>query len=345
MSQLVVVHGTGLIGGSIGLGLAGQGWSVAGWDPDTQRLGEALDRGAVHEILVDNTAGLDEADLVVLAGPAREIAAALPEMNCSRLVTDVAGVKSDIVEAAAALPHFVGGHPMAGGTSIGPSLASATLFHGAAWALTTDGTAEADLERMYEVVRSLGANPISITAQEHDNRVARVSHLPHVIAAALTGLVHEDDPSMSLAGGGFRDLTRVAGATGTWWADILADNSDHVAAALTDMIGRLSEWRDSVEHQDRDSLRRELDEARSQRSHATETQARVGVILRDRPGEIAKVGRALEASKVDVRDFQLRHAEHGGGGVLTITVVAAGADKLRSALTEHGFELQSDSQR
>jgi prephenate dehydrogenase len=263
-------------------------------------------------------------------------------METSSLVTDIAGVKASIVSAASHIPHFVGGHPMAGGETTGASLATRTMFHGATWVLTSDGADPVDIAHMEEITRSLGANPVVMTAEEHDGAVARVSHLPHVIAAALMRLADADQATLSLAGTGFRDLTRIAAGDSTWWAEVLTANAAQVDASIEELQKALDAWRRIIGDNSAGELDAELESARVARSGLGEHHTQVRVVLLDRPGEIARVGHALETSRVDVRDFQLRHGEHGGGGILTISVKGNGKDALTMALIDEGFEVRVD---
>jgi prephenate dehydrogenase len=336
-SSRAVIHGTGLLGASVGLGLRSQGWEVAGWDPDPAALTEASRRGAIGMQLDGPET---EADLVVLAAPPDAITRSLVEMQTDSLVSDIAGVKLPVVAAAAHLRHFVGGHPMAGGETTGASLATRTMFHGATWVLTSDEADPGDIARMEEIVRSLGANPLVMTAEEHDAAVARVSHLPHVLAAALMRLVDADPATLSLAGGGFRDLTRIAAGDSTWWAEVLTANAEQVSTSIEDLQRALEGWRRIIGDNGEGELDAELEAARVARSGLGEHHTQVKVVLVDRPGEIARVGHALETSRVDVRDFQLRHGEHGGGGILTISVKSQGRDALTMALIDEGFEVR-----
>ena len=338
-SPRAIIHGTGLLGASVGLGLRSQGWEVAGWDPDPDAMSEASRRGAIGEQLDGPET---KSDLLVMAAPPDAIVASLGDLNTDTLVTDIAGVKLPIVAAAANLPHFVGGHPMAGGETTGASLATRTMFHGATWVLTSDDADSDDIVRMEEIVRSLGANPLVMTAEEHDAAVARVSHLPHVLAAALMRLVEADPATLSLAGGGFRDLTRIAAGDSTWWAEVLTANAEQVSASIEDLQRALDRWRRIVGEDGEGELDTELEAARVARSGLGEHHTQVRVVLLDRPGEIARVGHALETSRVDVRDFQLRHGEHGGGGILTISVKGEGKDALTVALIDEGFEVRVD---
>lgn len=338
-SRRAIIHGTGLLGASVGLGLRSQGWEVAGWDPDPDAMTEASRRGAIGEQLDGPETN---SDLVVMAAPPDAIVASLGDLNTEALVTDIAGVKLPIVAAAAHLPHFVGGHPMAGGETTGASLATRTMFHGATWVLTSDDAKSDDIARMEEIIRSLGANPLVMTAEEHDAAVARVSHLPHVLAAALMRLVEAEPATLSLAGGGFRDLTRIAAGDSTWWAEVLTANAEQVSASIEDLQQALDGWRRIIGDNGEGELDAGLEAARVARSGLGEHHTQVRVVLLDRPGEIARVGHALETSRVDVRDFQLRHGEHGGGGILTISVKGEGRDALTVALIDEGFEVRVD---
>jgi prephenate dehydrogenase len=338
LSQALIL-GTGLIGASVGAGLTGRGWHVAGWDPDRAALAEALEMGAVSEVVSDPFGAAGEVDLVVLCGPAAAIIETLERLETDALVTDVAGVKVPVVRAARHLARFVGGHPMAGRESSGPGSASAAMFRGAAWILTEDGAAETDLKVMEETVEELGAFPVRMSAEAHDAAVAAVSHLPQVVASALVDLVASDSTAFSLAAGGFRDVTRIALSEPGWWTDILTENRQPLSELLRRLSAELEEWAERVEAADRMAVAERLESARRARKGLAPPVAAVRVLLEDRPGEIARVGHALAEAEVDVRDLQLRHATRGGGGVLTLSVTPGQEVRLAEALRAEGFRL------
>lgn len=333
------ILGTGLIGASVGIALGRVGWTRIGWDPDRPALEKAMRFGAVDEAAHDAADALEGADLVVLAGPVAAVVDTLRGMDTDALVTDVAGVKTPVVDAGSHLRHFVAGHPMAGRETSGPEGSSGDLFRGATWVLCTDGADAADLERMTGIVSSLGAVPAVMSAAEHDVAVAAASHLPHVVAGALVRTVGENPDALALAAGGFRDLTRVVTSDPGWWIEVLVSNGPAVAAAMRRLAGELTTTADLIDSGDAGELRARLDSARHVRSGMSAPVEGIGVILADRPGEMARVGHALSESGVDLRDLQLRHATHGGGGVLTLSVRVAEAEGLRAALREEGFEL------
>ncbi len=326
-----LISGTGLIGTSIALDLKSLGWETLGWDPDPGALAGAVRVGAVSAIETPSAITLKPEDLVVLAGPPSAVREALPGLVTPALVIDVASVKAPIVTLART-DRFVGTHPMAGREITGPDAARQGLFRGATWVVVTDGANEPDLAIVESIIRHLGARPVRMGAEEHDAAVARISHLPQIVAAALLDGAGEIDGAMDLAAGSFRDLTRVAASDPSIWMDILTTNRDEVVAAVERLRERLAALTISD-----DDLAKTLTEARRLRASLTPGLAVVRVALEDRPGEIATVGRALAETGIDVRDLQLRHAPYGGGGILTVSVRLGDEEAFRSALEAAGL--------
>lgn len=335
-----LIHGTGLIGSSIGLGLSAVGWEVWGWDPDPAALDESLRLGAIVRTMETDLEGLDSADVMILAGPPHATLLSLATIETDALVTDIASIKQAIVGAASGQPHFVAGHPMAGSAASGARHASGHLFHGAKWVICDDGASTADIHTVEDLVTSLGASPVLMTAQEHDRSVALVSHLPRVLASALVRLAGEDPQALNVSAGSFRDLTRVAASGSDWWTDVLFRNSSQVESTITSLQALLSQISSLLAQGDQAGIAQFLRDTSETRSHISAPAAEVRVILFDRPGEIAKVGEALAESAVDLRDLQLRHAEHGGGGILTLSVGVDSTESLRDALEVRGFEIE-----
>lgn len=341
MARLAVI-GTGLIGASVALALREQGWVAAGWDPSSEALTLARERGAIDHAAATVEEATAGADLVLLAGPLHANLEILAGLVTDALVTDVTSVKAPLAEAAPPGLRFVGGHPMAGREHAGPGAASPGLFRGAPWVICDDGADPDDVGYLFEVVVSVGAYPVVMTADRHDQVVASVSHLPHLLAVSLVNTVTENPDASELVSGSFRDLTRVAATESSWWPEVLAANAKSVAASVDRLVAYLEDLRDRALQGDTHGLGERLELARSRRAGMAPPVARVSVALQDRPGEIARVGHALETSRVDVRDLQLRHAVHGGGGVLTLSVRPGEVETLRSALVGEGFEIETD---
>jgi prephenate dehydrogenase len=337
VERRAAVIGTGLIGGSIAAGLRASGWAVAGFDADPDALATAVHRSLIDRASDSMDAAIEKADLVVIAAPPKATIEILANLSTDAVVMDVAGVKEPIVSAAADLRNFVATHPMAGRETSGPEAASAALFQGASWVII-DGPNDAASSVVVEVIESLGAQPIAMSATAHDRAVALISHLPQVVASSLLSAAGTDPVSLQLAAGSFRDLTRVGASQPLPWVEILKTNQDavlHVIGALRERLAAM----ESAIMSDDDSLLTVLSEAQQIRQGLGSPVVPVRVALADRPGELAKVGHALEASGVDIRDIQMRHAPYGGGGVLTLSVRPGEEGALGLALEEEGLLL------
>lgn len=337
------VLGTGLIGGSVAAALRANGWYVTGWDPSEEARSVILELGVVDAIEADVVSAMADAALIVLAGPPAAIAATLRETDPAHfgdaLVIDVGGVKQQAIAAGGDVPRFVGTHPMAGREHGGAAGASAALFHGALWIITEDGASAEDLDVVEKLIEDFGASPFRMSAAHHDEAVALISHLPQVVAASLVGLAQDAPEVIELASGSFRDLTRVALSDPGMWTDILFSNQESVTTALADLESTLGAFRQALRDGDRGWVTGRLVKSRETRAAMAPPVVGIEVHLKDEPGELAGVGRALAATRCDIRDLQMRHGPHGGGGILTLSVRPGEAASLRAALLAEKFTL------
>ena len=259
----VAVIGLGLIGGSLLRALAAEGHFVSGYDldPQTRAAAGALAKAAtlpqsadpatrgiafkgewrVAGSIAEAVAG---AELVVLAVPLPAIPGVLAELTGHPgLLTDVTSVQGPVRDLMAGR-RFVGGHPMAGSESSGFLASDPKLFDGSAWVLclepdTTDLTDWLTLARLYT---GLGARVVPVTAADHDRTVAEISHVPHLLAAALSTVLAGNPLAGLLAAGSFRDGTRVAGTRPELIAAMGGGNAPAVRQVLAGILGRLQEY-------------------------------------------------------------------------------------------------------
>lgn len=234
----VAIVGLGLVGGSFARALTDAGYRVTGIDwPLVVR--RALRSGAVAAGATYAEAAA-ECDVVVLAAPpATNIRLLRRLAKVARrglVLTDVSSVKGEIAREAArlGLAGFVGGHPMAGTEKRGFSASSKKLFEGATWWIVParDGRANRVVRQL---VRAVGARPVTTDAATHDRTMAFLSHLPQVVAWALRDAARRDPVArahLRRAGPGFRDMTRLARSPRGLWSDILAQNRSEVRRAL-----------------------------------------------------------------------------------------------------------------
>jgi prephenate dehydrogenase len=344
----VLVVGTGLVGGSVGLALRRLGWHVTGSDVAEGRAEAALERGAL------DAAGDDpDAELAVVAVPAAAAGAAAaellarPDRRPELVVTDVSSVKSEVVRVADH-PRFIGGHPMAGSEQLGLDGADPDLFVGASWVLTPTARTSPDaFSRLQSVVRSLGAEVVALSPEEHDEMVAVVSHVPHLVAATLMNAAStagkEHAALLRLAAGGFRDMTRVAAGHPGIWPDICAENANAITAAFDRLLDELRTMRDLVADGDRPSLERTLGHASAARralptaAVRPETMAELRVPVPDRAGVLSELTTLAGDLGINIVDFEIAHSTEGAHGVLVLVVDAPEAEKLRSAIAARGY--------
>ncbi|MGY1698621.1 prephenate dehydrogenase/arogenate dehydrogenase family protein [Geodermatophilus sp. SYSU D00766] len=233
----VGVVGLGQLGGSLAAALVAAGREVRGWDVDPAAREAAAARG------VRVTREL--AGVVVLAVPLPDTAAALDglDVDPAATVTDVGSVKEPVLATVGAAlgGRFVGGHPMAGTERAGHAATDPALFRGARWALCLEpGTELPRWLRAAEVALDAGAEVVPVTAAEHDAAVAAVSHVPHLLAAALAAAAGEAGPlALALAAGSFRDGTRVAGSDPAFVTAMVEGNAGPTAAALDRVLAQL----------------------------------------------------------------------------------------------------------
>lgn len=346
------VVGTGLIGTSVALALRGQGWSVTGMDRDQGAAVQARRLGALDDLGEDPAA-----ELVVVATPASSVVAlarsALERSECPDdvVVTDVASVKAEIA-ASVDDRRFVPGHPMAGSEQEGAAGADPELFVGATWVLTPGAHTDAvAFRRLAGVVSSLGAEVLAMRPSLHDELVAVVSHVPHLVAAALMTVAAErsesDQALLKLAAGGFRDMTRVAAGSAGIWPDICVANRDAIALALSAVVDRLEAIGRLVGEADREGLRSVLERAREARRNLPRRLApgsdlvELRVPVADRPGALAEVTGVAGDLGVDIADLEIAHSAEGRSGVLVMIVPAEDAERLRKELADRGLRSSS----
>ncbi len=338
------VIGCGLIGGSVAAALTEGGWRVSVTDADRSIAEEALARSMAAEIGPD-----PEASIVFCAAPVGVIAEVAHHALevCRGVVTDVGSTKRSIVEGVTH-ERFVGGHPMAGSEQDGIAGAHAGMFRGTTWVLTPRPDTDASIfATVRSVVRSFGAEVLTMPAHVHDHMVAQVSHVPHLTAAALMTLA--DDASIEhrallrLAAGGFRDMTRISAGRPSIWPDILTANADAITTGLDELIDQLSAIRGAVAGGRSTDLLALLEKARAARINLptgitmSDELVEFAIPIPDRPGEIAAIATLATELDVNIHDLELSHSGEGRRGVLILLTDAAAEDLLVGGLIAKGY--------
>ena len=278
----ITITGVGLLGGSIGLAVKRRKLAreVAGYVRRTASLRDCEKAGAMDYATTDLFAAVSQADLIILCTPLAQMRAIteqfLPALKRGAIVTDVGSVKADVVRELESLvkkagAHFVGSHPMAGGEKMGVGAARADLYANAVCIVTptkkSNAGAVRKLERFWQ---SLGSRTLQIDAAKHDLLVSRSSHLPHVVAATLAGLVLDPRQPKQLAGlcaAGFRDTTRIASGSPEMWRDIALTNRKHLSRAVDAFAAELKKFQSALKQDDAKSVENFFTTAKTRRDH------------------------------------------------------------------------------
>ncbi len=240
-------YGLGLMGGSLALALRPRVAALHAYDPDPQVRALGLQRGVIDYAHARPADLLAQVDLLLLSAPVRanlRLLQQLPQLTERPLmVLDISSTKRAILAAMQALPpRFdpLGGHPMCGKETNGLAHAEADLFHGAPFAFTPLPRTSPRLKALaQDLAESLGARPLWLDADTHDRWTAAVSHLPYLLAAALTQATPPE--AAALVGPGFRSSTRLAGSSPAMMLDILTTNRGPVLEALSRFRAALDE--------------------------------------------------------------------------------------------------------
>ncbi|MFI0936124.1 prephenate dehydrogenase [Streptomyces sp. NPDC021019] len=359
--RTALVIGTGLVGTSAALALAGRGVHVhlVDHDPASARTAAALGAGTEE-------APGGRVDLAIVAVPPAHTAAVLAGAmrdGVARGYLDVASVKGgprrELEALGLDLTPYIGTHPMAGKERSGPLAATADLFEGRPWVLTpTRDTDTEVLNLALELVALCRAVPVVMDADAHDRAVALVSHTPQLISSMVAARLEEaDETAVRLCGQGIRDVTRIAASDPRMWVEILSANPGPVADVLAGVAADLAETvtalrglhsadeakrragTDAIE----DVLRRgNAGRVRVPGKHgaAPTVYETVAVLIGDKPGELAAIFADAGRAGVNIEDVRIEHATGQQAGLVQIMVEPSAAPVLGAALQERGWSIR-----
>jgi len=353
----VHIIGTGLIGTSVGLALRRADWLVTLEDHSHDNLMLAVHCGAGYSWQPPDPAP----DIVVVATPPGDTAATLArasEQWPDATLTDVASVKAhplaEAVRSGGDARRLVGGHPMAGREISGPGGARADLFDDRVWVLCpTDATSAKRIDAVENMVRVCGAIAIRMAPDRHDEAVALTSHAPQVLSSVLAArLVGADDDAVGVAGQGLRDMTRIAESDPALWQAILTLNATPVAGVLREVIADLTHMVEALDSPDVNDDRLVITDAlvrgvqgrsRIPGKHGNDRREYVvvSVLVRDEPGELARLFVAAGELGINLEDVRIEHVLGRPSGLIDLSVKAEVAVALQIGLSEQGFDVRS----
>jgi prephenate dehydrogenase len=278
----LVIIGSGLLGTSVAMGLKARGFTgtITALCRSQVSADKALATGAYDHATHDPASALADATLAVIAVPLSGFAAVFAQIAeygaADLVITDVGSTKASVIVDARAhltdLSRVIGAHPMAGSEKSGPDAGEADLFVGKPCILTlSDSDEPAAVALVRGLWATLGMSVLVMSPQEHDEKVAVVSHLPHLAAVMLVQAA-EELGGLDLASTGYRDTTRLASSNPPMRADILMANRESVDQALEVLAARLESMRLALQSGDPQAILELLNTARESRERWLDQQ-------------------------------------------------------------------------
>jgi len=349
----VRVVGAGLLGASIGLALREKGVDVVLDDVSPAALALAVDYGAGRR-----PAPGDEPELVVVAVPPDVVAAVVERELATHpraVVTDVASVKTGpldrLRDAGADISRYIGSHPMAGRERSGPTAARADLFVGRPWVIAGhDAITYQRAAVVEDLALDVGATVVPMEPESHDLAVAYVSHAPQLVSTLMAARLREaPDGSLELAGGGVRDVTRIAASDPGLWVQIIGANAANIRPVLADLRDDLDQVLHALDDPDAQGAPRTIAETiaagnrgveRLPGKHGTTKRfAQVVVLVDDTPGQIAALLTFIGEIGINLEDMRLEHSPGAQIGIVEVSVLPEQEQRLVEELEGRGWRI------
>ena len=349
----VRIVGTGLLGASIGLALRDKGVEVVLDDVSPAALALAVDYGAGRP-----PAAGDEPELIVVAVPP-DVTATVVERELrdhpNAVVTDVASVKSgplDRLRAVGAdVSRYIGSHPMAGRERSGPTAARADLFIGRPWVIAGhDDISHQRAAVVEHLALDLGATVVPMDPESHDRAVAVVSHAPQLVATLMASRLRDaPGEALGLAGGGVRDVTRIAASDPGLWVQIIGANAEHIRPVLADLRDELDRVLTALADPAAAGSPRAIAETMASGNRGVERLpgkhgstarfAQVVVLIDDRPGQFAELLTTIGELGINLEDLRLEHSPGAQIGIVEVSVVPEHEQRLVEELEVRGWRI------
>lgn len=345
MLTKVRIVGSGLIGTSIGLALVQAGIAVEMIDADPASQSLAMDLVAGSQV--------SNPELVIFALPSSKLGLVISEeieLNPQSTFMDVGSVKGDVVlevERFSGLSsHFVPTHPMAGREIGGAGAARADLFQGRSWIVTPSADLAAQSRQLVEeLISKLGATSIELSPADHDRAVAKISHMPQIVASLLAKQLQGTPVEwMELAGQGLRDTTRIAGSDESLWKEIIYSNRNELHTLLINLQSDLQAMIDSLDDPAKIAeiiASGRLGKALIPGKHGGKAReySHLPIVIDDRPGQLGAIFNECAAMDVNVEDLLIEHSPGQLSALITLALSHSDAEKLSTHLSSIGWNV------
>lgn len=356
------IIGLGLIGGSLAKALkrSHPDCRIFAYTRSEDTLREALKDGIIDGAcasLEDPRFG--ECGFLFLCAPVNSNIQAMERLkhllSPSCILTDVGSVKTEIHEAAARLgleECFIGGHPMTGSEKSGLAHSQAHLFENSYYVITpTSKSEEKNIQAYKDLAVSLGALPIVLDCRQHDFITAAVSHLPHVIAAALVNTVHDLDTPQEymklIAAGGFKDITRIASSSPEMWEQICLENAGNISQVMDTFLELMEASRTAMREKAGADLYQTFQRSREYRDSFSSSPLgsikktyRIYCDIVDESGAIATIATILAVNNISIKNIGIVHNREFEEGALRIEFYEESPSlKAAQVLRQHRYQV------
>ena len=328
----------GLIGGSLCKALRNRYGveEIVASNRSEDVLTAAKSEGIIDKYSLGITDIFKGCDIVFICTPvdkifeyAKELA---PIVGSGCVITDVGSTKGQIYDNMKELGNlitYIGGHPMAGSERFRYNASKEHLFENAYYIITPAENVDDDKTAEFkEMVEKIGAIPVVLSPYEHDYAVASVSHVPHIIAAALVNNVKKLDSEKEymhlLAAGGFKDITRIASSSADMWESIMFENKEDILSVLNSLTDVITDIKKSILSDNRESVYNYFLNAQQYRNTFNNTTPKafvkryeIDVDVLDRPGSIAIIAVLFSSNGINIKNMGIVNSRENNSGALT----------------------------
>lgn len=336
MKKIGIV-GLGLIGGSIAKAIKSRlNYEIVAFNRSEASLIQAYEEGVINQYSTTDMSIFKGCSIVYVCTSVdlipEYVEKLIPYIDSSCIITDVGSTKGEICKKMKKFKNirFIGGHPMAGSEQTGYKAAKEFLYENAYYILTpNENITQEELNEFTEIVRAIGAIPLHVSPQEHDYMVAAVSHVPHIIAAALVNTVESLDSKdrlmHSIAAGGFKDITRIASSSPQVWSSICFDNRDEILKVLNAFKAILDNYEKAIYNNSNEIFdyfenAREYRNSFASKACITADKAfEVYVDITNTTGILAKIVTLLSNNSINIQNIGIVNNREYSAGILHIS--------------------------
>lgn len=345
MKKKIIIIGVGLIGGSIGLRLKKKNtnYKIIGFGRNEYKLKRAVELGAIDEYYTNiDEIKFEDIEIVFLCTPIEQIIETakvlIEKLDERSVITDVGSVKSHIIEEInksikekKSKVEFIGAHPIAGKEKSGIENASDILFENSYCIITpVECNSKEKIRLIKNIWELLGSKVILMTAERHDIVTAAISHLPHIISAALVNTAGEiekkENEILNFAAGGFKDITRISSSDENLWTQICLANKDEILNILKIYKSAINNFENFLLQNNEKGIKNYFKSAKEIRNSIRKQGA--GFLLNyydllvdveDKPGVIASITNLLSDNSINIKDIEILKYREEESGVLKLS--------------------------